>query len=103
MALQQPEIEAGEDTQHLNAIYDGIKRYKQRIAELEELYAKSQQEVAALRAELLDLRGGKGVILNIQGRHFRVTEDIQALDTSILGGSNGNGHTKNRLADSFVL
>lgn len=111
MVLQQPqEIEASEDTQHLNAIYDGIKAYKRRIAELEAALAeetnlrkKAQAQSAALHQELVELRSGKGVILNIQGRHFRMTEDIQSMETSVLTGSGSNGHAKSPLADSFVL
>ncbi len=125
MALQQPEIEAGEDTQHLNAVYDNIKSYKRRIAELEAALAeetnlrqKAQAENDALRADVQRLQRGEGVVVEIDGKKFTLNSgkaDVSEMVTMTNAWVNsaiqpdgtlnslGNGHTKNRLADSFVL
>lgn len=84
----------GEFTQHLQAVYSQHEADRQLIAQLKEELAKTQKELAELRA-------GRGIQIVIEGKRFVPAEAIH-LVTDALNEQPGRT-LKDELADSFVL
>jgi hypothetical protein len=117
LAERPTQLEAGDDTQHLNAIFGNIKGYRARIADLESQVEakdwwilKQEQEITELRAQLQKLQRGEGIMVIIEGRSFSLGADgPTAFDPASLIAPEVRDELSQKLtaiqhsSDSFVL